>query len=123
MRPGSHSLRANGVIREGQMTKKKERSEYSRFEEPTVQVALRLPESLVAAIDERRGRASRATYVAIKMSEAMSARVSISGAMEADPRPAPVITASERTVCTHPHKKRGASGLLICTTCGKVVMK
>lgn len=93
------------------------RAEYSDFGEPTTQVALRLPESLVAAIDERRGTVSRATYVARQMSKAMSISVSSSGPIS---KP---VAASERTVCTHHSKRRGASGLLVCQDCGKVVMR
>lgn len=99
------------------------RGEYSDFGEPTVQVALRLPESLVAAIDERRGKASRATYVAIKLSEAMSPRSPGRGHVVDENVLVKAVAASEQTVCTHPKKRRGASGLLVCEVCGKVVMK
>jgi len=53
-------------------------TEYTLMPEPTIQVAVRLPQSLVEKIDAERGKLSRAAWITARC----NATVSVSGALK-----------------------------------------
>ena len=96
-------------------------TEYTSADEPTVQISIRLPESVLARLDADRGTRSRAAFIV----EALYGRAELESSKIIVPTRtshADVAAISMETP-TPPHHhrlERGASGLLKCSECGFV---